>query len=77
MPRINQLILCQLFISISTASVSAGEGDKLLASQKRPNVIIFYTDDQGSLDANCYGSKNWITPRIDRQTATGIRFTQM
>ncbi len=77
MPRINQLILCQLFISISTASVSAGEGDKLLASQKRPNVIIFYTDDQGSLDANCYGSKDLITPTIDRLAATGVRFTQM
>ena len=23
-----------------------------------PNVIIVYTDDQGSVDANCYGSKD-------------------
>ncbi|NIP95950.1 MAG: hypothetical protein GWO24_21945, partial [Akkermansiaceae bacterium] len=26
------------------------------ASKARPNVVIFFTDDQGTLDANCYGS---------------------
>jgi len=30
----------------------------------KPNVIIFYTDDQGTLDANCYGSTDLITPNI-------------
>lgn len=44
---------------------------------KTPNVIIIYTDDQGSVDANCYGSKDLITPNIDRLAATGVRFTQM
>jgi len=24
----------------------------------KPNVVIFFTDDQGTLDANCYGSKD-------------------
>ena len=42
-----------------------------------PNVIIFYTDDQGSLDANCYGSDDLITPTMDKLAATGVRFTQM
>ena len=44
---------------------------------KKPNVIVIYTDDQGSVDANCYGSKDLITPNIDRLAATGVRFTQM
>jgi arylsulfatase A len=44
---------------------------------KQPNVIIFYTDDQGSLDANCYGSHDLATPTIDHLAATGVRFTQM
>ncbi len=43
----------------------------------KPNVIVIYTDDQGSVDANCYGSKDLITPNIDRLAATGVRFTQM
>ena len=47
------------------------------ADVKKPNVIIIYTDDQGSIDANCYGSKDLITPTIDRLAKTGVRFTQM
>ncbi len=41
-----------------------------------PNVVIFYTDDQGTLDAGCYGSKDLHTPNIDRIAATGVKFTQ-
>ena len=44
---------------------------------KKPNVIVIYTDDQGSVDANCYGATDLITPNIDRLAATGVRFTQM
>ena len=40
------------------------------------NLVILYTDDQGTLDANCYGSTDLITPNIDKLAATGIRFTQ-
>ena len=46
-------------------------------SKERPNVIIIYTDDQGTLDANCYGSKDLVTPAHDKLAKTGIRFTQM
>lgn len=44
---------------------------------QRPNVVVIYTDDQGSLDANCYGSQDLATPNIDKLAAQGIRFTQM
>jgi len=43
----------------------------------RPNVLIIYTDDQGSIDANCYGAKDLTTPTIDKLAKTGVRFTQM
>jgi len=46
------------------------------AETKRPNVVILFTDDQGTLDANCYGSSDLITPNIDKLAATGVRFTQ-
>jgi arylsulfatase A len=49
-------------------------GDLLAA--KRPNVILIYTDDQGTVDANCYGAKDLITPTIDGLAAKGVRFTQ-
>jgi arylsulfatase A len=41
-----------------------------------PNVVILFTDDQGTLDAGCYGSDHLITPNIDRLAAGGTRFTQ-
>jgi arylsulfatase A len=42
----------------------------------KPNVVIFYTDDQGTLDAGCYGSKDLKTPNMDRIARDGVRFTQ-
>jgi arylsulfatase A-like enzyme len=47
-----------------------------LAASQQPNVLVMLTDDQGTLDANCYGSSDLFTPNIDRLAATGIRFTQ-
>ncbi|MEI7901138.1 MAG: sulfatase-like hydrolase/transferase [bacterium] len=46
------------------------------ATARIPNVVIFYTDDQGTLDANCYGSKDLYTPTMDKLAETGVRFTQ-
>ncbi|MDP3073910.1 MAG: sulfatase-like hydrolase/transferase [Opitutaceae bacterium] len=45
-------------------------------SAPRPNVVILLTDDQGTLDAGCYGSTDLKTPNIDRLASGGIRFTQ-
>jgi arylsulfatase A len=42
----------------------------------RPNVIIILTDDQGSIDLNCYGATDLKTPNLDRLASEGIRFTQ-
>jgi arylsulfatase A-like enzyme len=47
------------------------------AAPKKPNVIIIYTDDQGSVDLNCYGSTDLQTPNLDRLARTGVRVTQM
>ena len=48
----------------------------LIHGQKKPNVIVIYTDDQGSVDLNCYGSKDLITPHMDAIAQSGVRFTQ-
>lgn len=44
--------------------------------QKKPNVIVILTDDQGTLDMNSYGSDDLITPNMDAMSASGVRFTQ-
>ncbi|QZT36661.1 sulfatase-like hydrolase/transferase [Halosquirtibacter xylanolyticus] len=43
---------------------------------KKPNVLIIYTDDQATLDAGCYGTKDISTPNIDKLASKGVRFTQ-
>ena len=42
----------------------------------KPNVLFILADDQGSVDANCYGAKDLVTPAMDALAARGVRFTQ-
>lgn len=44
--------------------------------KKKPNVLIIYTDDQGTLDMNIYGAHDLYTPNMDELARNGIRFTQ-
>lgn len=46
------------------------------ADAEKPNVVIFFTDDQGTLDVNCYGSADLYTPTMDRLAQHGVRFTR-
>ena len=42
----------------------------------RPNVLIIYTDDQGTVDINALGSKDLYTPNMDAIVDSGVAFTQ-
>ncbi len=46
------------------------------AFARSPNILFILTDDQGSVDVNCYGSHDLITPNMDAIAHRGIRFTQ-
>ena len=59
-------VLTFLFTLIVIANVNA----------RVPNVVIIYTDDQGSIDINSYGAKDLITPAMDSLCREGVRFTQ-
>ena len=43
---------------------------------RQPNVILIYTDDQGTIDVNCYGAKDLTTPHMDGLAKRGVKFTQ-
>ena len=45
-------------------------------AQEKPNVVIIYTDDQGTIDLNCYGAKDLVTPNMDKLVNSGIKFTE-
>lgn len=59
-------------IALPLLGVSAA----LAAQEKAPNVILIYSDDQGTLDLGCYGAQDIYTPNIDALAETGIRFSQ-
>jgi arylsulfatase A-like enzyme len=50
---------------------------QILLAKEKPNVLLIYTDDQGALDAACYGAKDLVTPAMDKLARTGVRFNQM
>ncbi|EWH09779.1 arylsulfatase [Catenovulum agarivorans DS-2] len=43
--------------------------------QKKPNVIVVFTDDQGYADLSSYGSQTIKTPNLDNFAQSGIRMT--
>lgn len=51
-------------------------GVTLARESTRPNVVVILSDDQGSVDANCYGATDLETPNIDALARRGVRFTQ-
>jgi arylsulfatase A-like enzyme len=64
--------------SVAVAVVSHPVNPQLAAAEQdqRPNVIVIMTDDQGSIDAGCYGARDLATPAIDALAQRGVRFTQ-
>jgi arylsulfatase A len=59
------------FILISTSSCK----NKNDNTETPPNIIIFFTDDQGYADLGCYGAEGFETPHLDQLASEGIKFT--
>jgi choline-sulfatase len=55
------------FLAAAAASASAAE--------RRPNVVMFMTDDHGAWATGAYGCPGMHTPNIDALAAGGVRFT--
>ena len=60
---------------LSTALTSALDENPRPAVQQ-PNVLLIYTDDQGSVDLGVYGSTDLYTPHMDALARRGLRFSQ-
>ena len=60
------ILLTAIFFRCSTKSDTP---------DRKPNVILIMTDDQGYGDLSCFGGTHVDTPRIDQMAAEGIRFT--
>ncbi len=66
-------------LGLGTAGVTlygcSGQQQKTAKPGKRPNVVLILVDDLGWIDTECYGSKFYETPNIDKLAAQGMRFT--
>lgn len=65
-----------LLLASCGTNTETSQNQVVNSNQDKPNVIIFYTDDQGSIDLNCYGATDLQTPNIDKIAQNGVRFTQ-
>jgi arylsulfatase A len=69
-------MIARAFAVLFSAAIWSHPLASAAATNARPNVIIVIADDQGSVDAACYGAKDLVTPGIDGIAAKGVRFTQ-
>lgn len=58
------LFLALAFVSCNNSKIN-----------EKPNIIIFFTDDQGYADVGAYGAEGFKTPHLDNLAKDGIRFT--
>ena len=45
-------------------------------ASEKPNIILLFADDAGYADFGFQGSKEILTPRLDKLASQGVRFTQ-
>jgi uncharacterized sulfatase len=62
-----------LTLGLFIALLSCKQTDKV---EKKPNMVFILADDCSYWDLGTYGSKDAITPNIDKLAADGIKFTR-
>ncbi|MEY4181040.1 MAG: Arylsulfatase [Planctomycetota bacterium] len=69
-------LLCVMLASVALVGTlrvaRAAERD----AGAKPNMVVFYSDDQGWGETGAYGNKEIPTPHIDSLAKHGVRFTQ-
>jgi arylsulfatase A-like enzyme len=63
----------RFFLSFAAVTLAAVAAD---AADKKPNVIVFLSDDVGYAEYGFQGGKDIPTPNIDSIAKNGVRFTQ-
>ena len=66
-----------LFVVIAALMIMAPytKSEAQPVDQKKPNIIIIFTDDQGYGDLSSYGSPNIRTPHLDKMASEGQKWT--
>jgi len=67
------VLFASLLLGVGTVATEAAK--KKTENQQRPNIIHILADDLGYDDLSCFGSKDILTPNIDKLAREGCRFT--
>jgi arylsulfatase len=59
--------------ALATPSLADPSGPS--GTQRPPNIVIIFTDDQGYGDVGVFGARGFETPHLDRMAREGMRFT--
>ncbi len=76
--QMHKLMLLQEYwiFAFSLLLVTSCEQSKVdLSAGTPPNILLIVSDDQGYNDVGCFGSKEVITPHLDRLANEGVRLT--
>jgi arylsulfatase A len=68
------LFCCTLLMSCT--AVGDKPDEQPAAARALPNVVIFFTDDQGYGDLSCFGNPVIHTPNVDHLAADGAKLTE-
>ena len=75
--KLSGLILFVFCVPMAYSQRVYAQAENNSPTRRKPNVIVILSDDQGTVDMNCYGSKDLYTPNMDKLAQRGVRFTQL
>ncbi|HEX2521900.1 MAG TPA: sulfatase-like hydrolase/transferase, partial [Terriglobia bacterium] len=70
--QLSVLVLVMQWFLLSTAAIAS---QSPAALPKRPNILWLIAEDFGP-QLGCYGTKEVLTPNLDRLAAEGMRYTR-
>lgn len=67
------LLICAALLAFTSGTASAAEVAK--PAIDKPNIVLFFADDLGYADLNCFGGQTMVTPNLDQMAREGRRMT--
>jgi arylsulfatase A-like enzyme len=70
-----RIIITISWIIIAVNSIAFHAAGQTRQADQKPNVIVIYSDDQGTIDLGVLGSKDLHTPSLDKLFREGVTLT--
>ncbi|MGB5371826.1 MAG: sulfatase-like hydrolase/transferase, partial [Flavobacteriaceae bacterium] len=64
-----------LFIATFTVCFGQSQTDRKASPERKPNIVLIFTDDQGYGDVGVFGADDIATPHLDQLAREGAKLT--